>query len=246
VSLPAVVVEQDHKLAKSAEELMKHRFHWTLDENNPNRIGFTDYARQVGVDEKRIRTDAKAWVKYLAASADPISRAKPGAPQTPDDFKELENVGEEAEKASIALAKAYGTSPGNVAKHMKKKVKKVVTTARGRAAKKGTTIAYEIRVAAKTLVQHEKDVEKEKEDHKAAHSDAFIDFEGDAAAVMLKMKKMIKSGKGLEFDEEESELILETLGRLQDVLNLLKLAFSAEALDVDWDMEFQRITSGLG
>jgi len=53
MTLPARVIERDHTLAKSADELMKLRWHWTLDESNAKRVGFSEYARSVGASEGR-------------------------------------------------------------------------------------------------------------------------------------------------------------------------------------------------
>jgi hypothetical protein len=64
-TLPGKVATQDKRLqaeAKSAgEKLGQLRWHWTLDETNPERVTFRAYARSVGVHHKRIMTDAKAW-----------------------------------------------------------------------------------------------------------------------------------------------------------------------------------------
>ena len=59
MALSKAVVAEDKKLAKASdkagEALMKHRWHWTLDESNAKRVSFAEYARQVGRHESIVR-----------------------------------------------------------------------------------------------------------------------------------------------------------------------------------------------
>jgi len=104
MTLPARVIERDHTLAKSADELMKLRWHWTLDESNAKRVGFSEYARSVGASEGRVRGDAKAWQAYQQSRDSSRSRrtAMPGAAQTPSDFRALGQLSEQKQQAAKA------------------------------------------------------------------------------------------------------------------------------------------------
>ena len=62
--LPESVIKEDRRLSRGAEELCKLRWHWTLDESNPQRISMREYARQVGVRHPAIVKDANAWEQY--------------------------------------------------------------------------------------------------------------------------------------------------------------------------------------
>lgn len=242
-ALPLKVVEEDHQLAKAADKLMKLRWRWTLDDSNPKRVGFRVYAREVGVGESRIRSDAKAWSKYQVVSSLPRDRVKPGTPTSPADFRALEQLGEERQVAAKAVAKATGRSVSSVARDKKGEVKAVLSKARERASKKGTTVEHEVTEVAESRVKTDQRNAEAEKAHKAAHTAAFIDYEGDAGALMQRMKKMFKALEGVEFDDTELELIAETNGRVDAMWNLLKLRSTKEVPTIDWDLEFQKITS---
>jgi len=63
-------VWRDRELSADADELMQLRWHWTLDESNPERVSFAEYAAAVGTDESKIAVDANGWAEYLKANRD--------------------------------------------------------------------------------------------------------------------------------------------------------------------------------
>jgi hypothetical protein len=244
MTLPNRVIEKDRTLRRSADELMKLRWHWTLDETNGKRVGFSEYARQVGTDEARIRGDAKAWGKYqqMKDSAPGGLIACPGAPQTPDDFREMEKLSEERQLAARAVARNTGKSVGNVAKHKKEEVSAVVNTARERAADRGTTVEHEIERAADWRAKAANAAQREKDERRRRSTAAFIKIEGDIGAAIQRLRKVLTAAEDVDFSDEESELIAAALGKLRALLNLIDLRIAGET-DIDWDAEFEKLTS---
>ena len=66
-NLPATVVKEDKRLddqaKKTGEALGELRWHWTLNEDNPDRVSFAEYARQVGRHLSTIKKYADAYAK---------------------------------------------------------------------------------------------------------------------------------------------------------------------------------------
>ena len=75
VNLPAEVVETDHRLdmaaSKTREALAKHRWHWTLDETNPDRVSIRNYADAVGRHETVVRRHANGYAEWILRGPDP-------------------------------------------------------------------------------------------------------------------------------------------------------------------------------
>jgi hypothetical protein len=80
MSLPAQVIREDRQLEKArestAETLMRHRWHWTLDESNPDRVSMREYARAVGRSFSTINADATGYALTQGDRDIPISQAR--------------------------------------------------------------------------------------------------------------------------------------------------------------------------
>jgi hypothetical protein len=104
MTLPAAAVETDHRLETTAErvtgELAKHRWHWTLDGSNPDRVNVNEYARQVGRDAATIRVMANGYAGFVK-----------DASATLDEHIGKARMSGETAAAATAVAKARGVSP---------------------------------------------------------------------------------------------------------------------------------------
>src|SRR5262245_33920002 len=142
MTLPKRVIDKDYELSKSGDDLMKLRWHWTLDGSNPKRVEFTEYARAVGRDRKIISRDAYAWEEYQQAkTAGPMG---PGSARTPSDFRQLAKLSEERKQATKAIARVTGKAIATVATSKRDEVDAVVSLAQERAMKRKTTVEHEI------------------------------------------------------------------------------------------------------
>ena len=157
--LPDEIAEQDKKLdadiASKTAELMALRWHWTLDESNPDRVSAAAYGRAVGRDRKAISRDATAWARWLADQnkRDHMVPPAPGDPQTPADYRQAAKLSDEREQVVRAVARANNKKFSNVAVNMRAEVNEALTLAQDRADVNGTTVAEEVVGAAESLAK---------------------------------------------------------------------------------------------
>lgn len=241
MNLPAEVVQTDQRLQRSADELAKLRWHWTLDESNPDRVSFREYARQVGRGEQAIRAAANGYQAFLDAGAYGTVRA-PGQPQTITDHVELAKMGAERQEAVKAVAKHTGRNVVDVASNKRAEVDAVVNTARERAVERGTTVEHEIERAAEWREKARKTAEREQDEKRKASTLRYIEIEGHVGAAMQRLRKVLTSAELVDFTNEERELIADSLGKLRALLNLIDLRITGQT-DVDWDSEFEKLVS---
>ena len=101
--LPTSVVAQDHKLETANEnsslELMKLRWHWTLNEANAQRVSVADYAQQVGRKPRVIYTYATGYTFVLVDKHLGV-----------DDARSKASMTAETAAAHEAVVKHYGGS----------------------------------------------------------------------------------------------------------------------------------------
>lgn len=239
MTLPAEVIQTDRKLQRSADQLMELRWHWTLDETNTDRVGFSAYARGVGVTEGAIRRDARAWAGWLQAE-DSYSGVRIGSPQTPEDFRQLHTLSEERQEAAKAVAKATGAPVGQVAKKRKDEIDAVVNTARVRAVERGTTVEHEIGRAADWREKARKAAHRETDERRKAQTMRYVQFEGLIGKAMASLRTILIDSEGVDLDDELRELLTHSLGNLRALLNLIDLRITGET-QVDWDAELEKL-----
>lgn len=239
--LPPQVVDDDHRLSKAADQLMELRWHWTLDESNPGRVGVREYARQVGRDHSRISRDANAWAAWLAGGAG--SSTTPGAAQTPTDFRELANLNEERQQAAQAVARTTGQAVSTVARTKRDEVDAVLNTARERAVERGTNVEHEIERAAEWREKARRSAEREQDEKRKRSTLRFVEIEGHVGAAMQRLRKILDTSQDVDFTDEERELIADSLAKLRALLGLIDLRITGETTDVDWDAELERLAN---
>jgi hypothetical protein len=245
MTLPAHVIAMDSKLEAAFDDasnsLMEHRWHWTLDESNPKRVSISEYARQVGKSRQTISADANGWADYTASTrkARPAGKV-PGQAKTPEEFRQLANLGAEKQAAAEAIARTTGRSINSAARDHEA-LNAVVSKARDKAARRGTTVEHEIDQAAAERERASKAAAKLKDERKKRMTAAYISIEGDIGAMLQRGKKILKTADAIEFGADETELLADALGKLRALLNLLDMRFTGEA-NVDWDAELEKIS----
>lgn len=222
--LPKQVIEEDHRLEKAASgssaALMKHRWHWTLDESNSRRVSFERYSREVGRAPKTIRQYANAYAitnqgQGPLGSVDALQRALMSA---------------ESYEATRAVADARGVATHHVRDRYREEVRRVRAVARERADEKGTTTADEARKAAEWVVKAERAREREKDEQRKRHGLQWVRTEGKLQDAKRKVVEAIDAAIGAEFDREERELLLHTIGEVQEGLQLVRTAVAGKAV----------------
>jgi len=236
-------VRRDRELERASEEcrekLAKHRWRWTLDTSNANRVTLRQYAREVGRDEKAIRMMAKGYDNWRTAGADDVVRTS--GPVTLEDFIAAERVGAERVEATKAVADATGkTFSAATSPTMRREVKATLATAEDRAERRGTTVSEELpRVAewrqkAKAAGRRERD-ERNKSDFR------LVEFEGHVGAAIRRLRKALVMAKEIDFQPEEVEILEHSLATLRTLVGLIDTRIGGVPNGVDWDAEFTKV-----
>jgi hypothetical protein len=224
--LPRPVVEEDHRLAKAVSgastALMKLRWHWTANEANPKRVSSLQYAKQVGRDDATIRRDARAY--------EIIATSRGAQPPTPDEARERARMSVESFKAVEAVAKARGVGTHYARERHKDEVRRVRDIARERAEQRRTTIEEELPRAAEWNVKAERARERERDEKRERHGLQWVKTEGKLQDAKRKVVEAIDAAIGAEFDREERDLLLHTIGEVQEGLQLARTAITGKAV----------------
>lgn len=230
--LPIAVIETDRRLEtaehKAGETLVKHRWHWTLDESNPKRVSVSAYARAVGRALSTVLGQVNGYEAHRV-HAIPLSEAI-----------ERAKVGSEKEAVINAVAKARGTSFGDARQRRPDEVKRVRQIARDRAEQNNTTVEEEAPKVADWIIKAEKAEAKREQASKQKHSLKFVQIEADLRKILRLASNVLNDSHGVPFTDEEKDLLAETIGKVRALLNLIDLRF-ADAADVDWDAELTKI-----
>lgn len=232
-------VARDHELEsaheRATEALAEHRWHWTKDESNPDRVAFKEYARRVGRNDRTIRKMVHGFAAWKART----STSSPGGPVTLAEFIEHAALGAETAEATEAVAAVTGTTFKNVAVHNRAEVRDVVATARDRAERKGTTVSDEIPAVAEWREKSRQARQKEAE---AKHESKYVlvELEGHIGAAVRRLREGLLLAKEIDFDDEQIEMIADTLAKLRAIVALIDLKITGES-GVNWDDEFARV-----
>lgn len=234
--LPKGVVAEDVRLTKQADDigaaLAAHRWHWTLDESNPKRVTFAQYARETGPDESVIRAYAHAHEMFV----------QPGTGRTFNDCYELAKMGTETAVVTEAIAKQRGISVQQVRKTRPEEVRRVREVAREYAEKRGTSVEEEAPRFAE-LVDRVQRIDRENEEkRRKRHSFAWITVTGTLGKARRNLAQALKEIEGVEFTDEEVELLTDSIDKVKAVIGLIEMRLTGEA-DVDWDAELAKLTS---
>lgn len=228
--LPPEVIRTDHNLeqvaGKASEQLARHRWHWTLDESNPQRVSIREYARQVGRSYPVIHQYA-----YAAAGdrASPINERLHRA-----------NMSAETQAATEAVAKARGQAFATAHQHRTSEVRRVREIARQRAEERGTSVEAEAPKVAETIVRHER-AEHAAEAARRERSDIrFIEMEGYLVKAKRELLRALKLAPAVPWDDESRQLLSETVGNVRALLALIDSALSGTS-GVDWDAELAKV-----
>ena len=109
---------------------------------NPERVGFSEYARQVAREQSTIRRHATGYAAFISAVDG----------RTLEEAIERAKAGVETETVIDAIAEAEGVT-FQTARHRTEEVREVRAVAQERAERKGTTVEEEAPVVAEQRVK---------------------------------------------------------------------------------------------
>lgn len=234
MALPKHAITEDRNLeaqsSKASEALMRHRWHWTLDESNAERVSLREYAREVGRSFSTIHADANGYALTQGDRAVPISEAR-----------ERAGMGAETEAATEAVAQARGLSFKHTRQDRPVEVRRVREIARERAEKHGTSVEEEAPKVADWLVRSEKAEETRQAERKERLGLRFVEMEGYLKNAQRKLVDALNMSHDVPWGDEERELLASTVQNVRALLNLIDLALVGAA-EVDWDSELAALT----
>jgi hypothetical protein len=242
MEIPRSVVETDHRLEgahdRASEELAQHRWHCCLDPDGP-KYPIRQYARAVGRNDATIARYAKGWALYVDRLAAPRAG---GAFSLQDAIRQSEMSVENQEFAE-AIADGAGKPVAQVSRgDNRHKMHEIVGHAKERAERRGTNPVDEARDIARHQRQSKEMDERNRKAKAKARSLRFVEIEGDLAAAKRRLLHALRTAEGVGFAEEEMELIRDTIGTVQAILQLLDLRMAGTP-DVDWDGELEKLSA---
>jgi hypothetical protein len=241
MSLSRAVIETDHRLEgstmRASEELAKHRWHWTLDESNPNRVAVRAYAKEVGRNDVTISRYAKGYALYLEKMAAPPGG---GAYTIQDAIRQSENS-VERQAFNDAIAAGSGRAVGQVARGDNRvRTNEIIAHAKDRAERRGTDPIDEARTIAEHQRKSRESAGRQRAERKKARTFRYIEIEGDLATAQRRLVHALETAEGVGFGEEEMELIRDSIGKVRAVLDLIDLRMAGTP-DIDWDAELAKL-----
>lgn len=241
-TVPRSAVEADQKLEgahdRAAEELAKHRWHWTLDESNARRVTIADYARAIGRSHSTVKHYASGYKLYQERMA-----SGPAATSgfTIHDAIRLAGVKGEDQAFAEAIAEGSGQPVARVARgDNRHRMREIVGQAKDRAERRGTDPVDEARRIAQERVQSAAGERRRREQRASRHELRFVSIEGHLAVAKNRLTYALKEAEGVTFNEEELELLRHTIQQVAAVLELLDLRMGG-AINVDWEAELAKL-----
>lgn len=238
ITVPQEVIDQDHRLegatSKASEALAAHRWHWTLDESNADRVSIREYARSVGRHRRVIAGQASGYAHWKSGAAggaslsESIERAKMSA---------------ETEAVTEAVAEARGISIKHARQTRGTEVRQVRNLARDAAERKGTTVADEAITIARMAASIEENESQRRIERAAKRTLRYVEVQGYLHTAIRALQRAAAVGGA--WDAEEQELLRDTVDKVREMIVLLDARIvGTEA--IDWDAELAAIMSKVG
>jgi hypothetical protein len=233
--LSAEVIKTDHDLeaiaGRSTEQLARHRWHWTLDESNPDRVSILAYARAIGATEQPIRVMVKGYASF-------VTRHEPDS--NLDDHIGKARMSGETAAAAEAVAKARGISMRTAQDSrgpVHNEVRRVRDIARDLAEKHSTSVEEEAPKVAETIVRNEQAEQAERTDRDARTDLRIIELEQHLRRAEKNLQAAKQLAAVIGWDDESRALVHTTWANVKALTKMI----DALIVGADWDKELERL-----
>ena len=250
MALPKKVIQEDARLSKAVEtatdelaartqELASLRWHWTLNEENPDRVSYAEYGRENGRSLSIVRQMARGYAEWVER------QELRGVDSTPlADIVALQLYG--ADRRSVV--EAYSAKTGTPATTTRNaEHRSIVDTAHDiaqqRAIRRGTSIAEESEAAVDWAVNGRKSRQRRAENRKAQRTMEYLSASASLHKARVALVKALGHVKDVQFNKTETRLLIEDCQRLEDALRLARLELTGES-GIDWDKELTKLSEG--
>jgi hypothetical protein len=227
------IVEEDHRLERgessAIEAFARHRWHWTLDESNTERMSFREYARMVGRDNMAVLRHAKGYAAWVQTDQ--------SAPL--GDFIARAAMGIEREAVTEAVAQARGLTFQTATRTRSSEIGRIREQARDAAERRGTTVEEEAPKIATMAARLDETELRIRDERAARRTLRYIEVEGLLRKALRPLNEAVKIA-GLTWDDEERELLIATVAQIRELLLLLDSRITGTAR-IDWDAELTAI-----
>lgn len=235
--IPDDAIATDHRLEQAEQDatvmLAQHRWHWTLDKSNSDRVSMLAYAKAVGRNESTIRAYAKGYIAWDARQdhAEPIGM-----------FVAEARTGKDTATATRAVAAAKGIAPTTVARAHQPETRRVRELARVIAAENRTTVAEEAPRIAEALAKAERAAATGTRGRRKAFNPQVYDI----TQHLLRARREILTAMEMavmlpKLTPQVQQFLLTITANLREALDLTDARVSGTP-GVDWDTEFAKIT----
>lgn len=235
------VIQEDNRLDRrhqsSLSALCEHRWHWTLDETNPERVSLAEYARQVGRASSTINTQAHGFAFWVDA----------GRPDSPSltDFIVRANMGEEFGTVIETIAQARGQSYRTTREQFSGYARVVASQARQIVA---NDPSLDYRDAVRQLVNGGEDevltdeLRAEKQEMRRnvfRHTDAIgAIYRGRQATA-----NAIELVRNVQWTDEEHAQLADAVAKFAAAVGLLEVAILGSKQNINWDAELAKLNA---
>lgn len=236
-TLPKTAIREDNRLERLAssasEELARHRWHWTLNTDNPKRVPVREYARQVGRAHKTIDAQVNGYALFVRGTPhslnECIERAKMGAEKA-----ELVEAVAEANKVGLQQArKVYSSDVSRVRDAVERQAERKPDMS---AEERGD---YTRRVAE--MMARSRRSEAERKSKAKSRTASLVLIDSKLIHARRDVEDAIAEARRAGLDEDAVEYLDSSLDKLQSATKLLRLAI-AGSVDVDWDAELAKLS----
>jgi hypothetical protein len=223
-------------MSSASEELARHRWHWTLDPDNPKRVSIREYARSVGKAKSTIEAYANGFAAWnsgrpgAATLGEAMDRAKMSAAKA----ELVEAVAEANEVGFKQVAKSYGPDVARLREAVHREAeRRPEMTAEERSDFINRTADF---------MSRSRRAEQRRQEHRKSNRTAqFVIIDGEITQARRCLMRALTEARGTEDLDEDTVRLLETaLDSLKAITELLRLAISG-SIAVDWDAELARL-----
>lgn len=241
-NLPGEVVERDHKLeganTKTTEALAKHRYHWTLDESNPDRVSLGAYARATGKNLATIRNHARGYEMWLAGHG--------GSPMTLAECIDRARIGAERTEVVEAVAEANKVEFTTARRALAPDINRVKAAVERKVERQPDITPEEkqdyTKKVAKTYALNRQAEQRRTANRKKNKTFRYINIEGELAQARRCVSRILDEARGAEgdFSDDEIELLTRSFDALVAAINVARMAV-LDNISVDWDVEMAKL-----
>lgn len=238
-TLPAEVVREDRDLEQSREaasEALAHlRWHWTLNESNPDAVSLRSYAKSVGRHTDTILVYARGYVLLTHSVGEhSISECIERARHSADKQTIIEAVAEANDMTFINARQRH--------KDEVREVKHAVRNEEERRAEDNESFTPEDKEeyahkVAKMKADSRKAEERHREEQRRNHSLKFMEMDALASKVRQASRELLDVTRDVDlgvFSEEEVRLLERQIVAAHEMVGLTRTALSGDS-GTDWD-----------